>query len=154
MKKFIAVVMLFLVPALLFGAGNNKTVVNASDGATASVTATFAISYVDTVKFIRPVGLTAFAFAAEWQDSVSVTSVTYKRVIDGTPCAAATADTLSSFYAFTGTPTGANPIRSCVQAVTLAPLAEEYWFFVTYAGSACGVTSPTVKYKIIQQRDK
>lgn len=154
MKKFTAVLMLLLVPVLLMGAGNNKTVANVSDGSVAYVTASYAISYVDTVKFIRPAGLTAFAFAAEWQDSVSITSVTYKRVIDGTPCAAATADTLSSFYAFTGTPTGANPIRSCVQAVTIAPLADEYWFFVTYAGSACGVSSNTVKYKIIQQRQK
>lgn len=152
MKKFTAVFALLLVPVLLFGAGNKKTVVNNNDGSVASVTASYAKSYVDTVKFVRPPGLNAFAFAAEWQDSVSITSVTYVRVIDGTPCPAAAADTLSSFYAFTGTPTGANPIRACVQAVTLAPLADEYWFYVTYAGSACGVTSATVKYKIIQQR--
>lgn len=154
MKKYAAVFALLLIPALLLGAGNKKYVANTSDGSVAVVTASFANSYVDTIKFVRPPDLNAFAFSAEWQDSVSITSVTFVRVIDGTACAAAAADTLSSFYAFTGTPTGANPIRAVTQAVTLAPLADEYWFYVTYAGSANGVTSATVKYKIIQQRLK
>ena len=36
------------------------------------------------------------------------------------------------------------------RAVTLAPLADEYWVIVTYAGSANGVTTPTAVYEFIK----
>lgn len=152
MKKLTYLMVLFLVASFAFAAGNKKTLTPSVDGRVATVTATFASSYVDTVKWIASAGVSAAAFAAEWQDSVSVTSVTFVRVVDGTAMAAAAADTLSSFYAFTGTPTGAAPVRAVTQAFTLAPLADEYWFYVTYASSANGVGTPTVKYKVILQR--
>lgn len=134
----------------LLSLGTILTVSRKSDGIH-STTGSYADSQVDTVKFVRPANIGALAFAAEWQDSVSVTSAVYRRVIDGTAIPAIASDTLSSFYAFTGTPTGANPVRAITQAITLAPLADEYWVIVTYASSANGTTSETVKYEFIKQ---
>lgn len=116
--------------------------------------ATFANSQVDTVHYKVTAGLTALSFSAHFKDSVSVTSVSYRRVTNGEPMAAIAADTLANFAAYVNTAAGyrgtsANPSSARVNAVTLAPLPDEFWFIVTYASSGNGVTNGKVRYEVI-----
>ena len=115
------------------------------------VTGDFADSEVDTVKYrVTDSDLTGFTFAAEWNDSVSVSLVTLRRVYDGTVQTLIAGDTLTAFTSFSDLTAASEP-NSKAGTVTLTPHADEYWFIVTYAASNNGVTSATVKYKLIKQ---
>lgn len=119
---------------------------------TESVTGDFADSEVDTVKYIRDGSgrLAGLAFACEWNDSVSVSLVTVRRIIDGTVQPLIAGDTLTAYTSFSDLTAASEP-NAKTATVTLAPLADEYWFIVTYAGSNNGVTAPTVKYMAKKQ---
>jgi uncharacterized membrane protein len=145
--KNVFVVLLVLVAATGFGAIKSLKSAVPSQAASQTATNTYADSQVDTVKLSRVAGLSALAFGVAIGDSVSITDVIVRRVIGGGTTAVAAGDTLYSSYATTAA-------GKKLAAVTLAPVAEEYWFIVTYAGSANGVTSPTVTYTAVQQLDR
>lgn len=105
---------------------------------------TYANSQVDTVFYARPATLSGGAFMATWADSVSVTTIIMRRVVDGVVQAVVAGDTL--FTSFAGTST-----TQKIATFTLTPMPGQYAFIVTYASSANGFTSPTVKYGVNQQ---
>lgn len=116
-----------------------------SNGPTTGVfTKTYANSQVDTLRYIRPPGLSALSFAPYWNDSVKITSIIVRRVSNGVTLSVIAGDTLAT--SLTGTSTTAR-----LYAVTLAPISEEYQVIVSYDTSANGVTTATVNYKFNQQ---
>jgi hypothetical protein len=58
-------------------------------------------------------------------------------------------DTLLGTFAST-----ANGGASKSLTIVLQPMPEQYWFFVTYAGSANGVTSNNVRYSVQRNYSK
>lgn len=118
------------------------------DVGTEKVTGDHVNSENDTVYYTRQPGLEALAIAAHWKDSVSLTRVIVRRLVDGDICSPAAGDTIVA-TTFAGAPVVGD--TSLTVAVTLAPLADTYVFIFQYASSNNGVTSPTVVYEAIKQ---
>lgn len=161
MKKLALVSLLLCVGVFYaYGASGKKSLPNTFDFRTAKVTNTYANSQVDTVIYNCPAGLNALAFAMHFKDSASVTSCVIRRVVDGALMAAIASDTVAAMAAFASTVDGSSGSttfsdgKSVTGAITLAPLCDTFLFIVTYAGSANGVTTPTVVYEAIQQLTK
>ena len=140
LSPFVASVLVAL--SLAYAASGQKTIPLANGKSTSSVTNTFANSQVDTVRFTREAGLSGLAFAFYSAESLSVTNVICRRVVNGRAQSVIAGDTIVGAFAFAG----ATADTMKLATVTLAPIPTEYWFIVTYAGSANGVTAPTVKY--------
>jgi hypothetical protein len=111
---------------------------------TTRVAGTYADSQIDTLKLPGDQYWAGLALGIEFADSASVTSVVSRRVIGAGMVPALTADTLT---ALAGATTAAG---QRLASVAVAPKAVEYWFFVTYASSNNGVTSPNVSYIFIK----
>jgi len=145
MNRFALFSLITAFALVLIGAGINQGFQPSSySKAIIDGTRTFANSQVDTLKYTRPSGLAGAAFSVAFGDSFSVTNVIMRRVVNNEVLAVVAGDTLVGAVA--GTAAGAR-----VATITLAPLVDEYRFFVTYAGSANGFTTPTVNYAIQQQ---
>lgn len=137
--KSTVVVLLVLIASVAFG--GQKTIPNSNGKATSSVTNSYANSQVDTVYWTREAGFSAASFGISVLDSVSITNIILRRIVNGVWIPVAAGDTLVSSLSST-TNTGITR----AYAVTLAPIAERYAFVVTYAGSDNGTSSATVKY--------
>jgi len=155
MKRIIIALLLLsvLVVIALYAAGSKYTL---SSGSNASVvraaSKAYADSRTDTVIITRDAALSALAFGCHWRDSVSVTLVTIKRLVNGVlmgsgagNTAPLLGDTLVPYTSFATT-----IAASKTAAITLAPLCDQYMILIVYAGSANGVTSATVDYEAIK----
>ena len=156
LPKYVAYVLILIAVVIstslvLYAAsGSASFPLNAGIGKTAYSKA-LVKAQVDTLIYVRKGDENALAFAVELKDSGKITSVTFQRGVNGIYMAQVTADTLSSFYALTSTGT-----KAATQAVTLAPLADQYRFIVTYDTTTTlfGVTTPTVNYEVLRQFSK
>lgn len=154
MKTIITAFLVLTFALLSLGAGTKTIMPNNSPAG--SVTTTYKNSNVDTLTFYRPAGMAAGTFAAHWSDSVSVTNVKVRRMVDGEWMASQVGDTLTAFTAFLDTSvvslgisgTAGNPSSTTIGTLTVAPLPDAYIFFVTYASSNNGVTNNNVTYKV------
>lgn len=156
LKVFAVSAAVLVVGYLMLGASGQVPTTQRLDLSSSVATNSYANSQVDTVVWNREPSVSGAAFAAHFLDSVSVTNVILRRVVDGTLQPVLAGDTLIS-STFTSTTDGnaatqsfSNGVSKTV-AITLAPLADTYVFIVTYAGSANGVTTATVNYEIIKQ---
>lgn len=145
LSKIIVIAGIIAIVIVATGAGVN-TRLSGIDLANSKYVGTYANSQVDTIKWAREASCSGAAFAIHLKDSASVTSVILRRIIDGKVSKAILADTLTNVAWVSITNDSV-----ATQTITLTPLADEYWFFVTYAGSANGVTTPTVTYEVIKQ---
>lgn len=157
MKNLFLSLIFLLVSSVGYAASGKVTLTGTTDASVASATNTYANSQVDTVVWVRDGSVSAISFAAHFKDSASVTSCVIRRVVDGALMAAVTADTVANIQPFVSVVDGASGSttysngKSVTGLVTLTPLADIYLFIVTYAGSANGVTTPTVKYEVVKQ---
>lgn len=143
MKQVILfVACLVLVVSFANAAGNNKTLtLRVGDASTAVTSVSYANSQVDTLKLAREAGVSTYSLSLSWADSVSITDIIMRRVNNGVMQAVLAGDTLMTTLATTAA-------QSKSVTITLQPMPEQYWFFVTYAGSANGVTSATARYSV------
>lgn len=148
MKKILIVAALALLAvAVLYATGNKLSFTRINNPASVQ-TGTFANSQVDTLFYSRELGVSGLSFGAHFKDTVSVTRVVVRRIIDGEWQAVQAGDTLTNFNAFVNAPNVANPSISVINTVTIDPMPDVYAFIVTYASSANGVTNPNVTYEI------
>lgn len=117
------------------------------DIGTSKVTGDHVNSETDTVLWAREPGVEALAIAAHWKDSVSLTRVVVRRIVNGDYTTAIAGDTVVS-SAFAGATTADTSLTA---TVTLAPLCDMYAFIFVYAASNNGVTTPVVYYEAIKQ---
>lgn len=146
LKLALIVGLIFLIASPAFGVIKTPT---GSGQRSSTCTGTYANSQVDTVKFQMEEGIAALTFAAYFADSAGVTSVSWVKVINGTVVTAVAADTLIAGKSYDSDVAG-NAFAGTVTSLT-APLGDQIWFIVTYAGSENGVSSATNKYEIIKQ---
>lgn len=143
MKKSKAVVLFILSAILLLSLGTQLTLVKRSPNYS-TISGTFATSQVDTVSCAVEGSELGYDFFMHPGDSVSVTNVILRRVIDGKFLGPVAGDTV----------VGAVVARSDTLirgSVNVAPICQSLKFIVTYAGSAQGVTTPTVAYFLMKR---
>lgn len=144
---FILVVCVAVAVTVVWAASGQVTFVTNPNTAISKTTKAYATSQVDTLIFNRESGLSGLSFTAKWKDSVSITSILLRRIVDGKASAFITTDSIQ-----TGLPYLATTVdTTMLKTITLAPLAEQYWVIVTYAASAQGVTTPTAVYQFQKQ---
>lgn len=151
MKKVLKAVSGMLVFAstfLFIGAGNNSTIPVRAGSQQTTIAVTYANSQVDTLRFIREPGLSGLSFGLHAKDSMSLTSVIVRRIVDGVQLAPVAGDTII------GAVVSITNDTLKLATVTLAPICDEYRLYVTYAGSANGVTTPTAVYVFNRQYTK
>ena len=155
MKKWIySTAVLFGAILLFVGA-----IVSTSNKGSKSVgTNTYADSQTDTVKWTRESGVNALAFGYYANDTVEVTTARVQRVVNGKPAqqgAITAGDTLTNLTALDQT-TAANIALgiTTLDAITLAPVADEYWVIVQYASSGNGVAGTACRYEFIKSYAK
>jgi hypothetical protein len=147
MKSLLVVLLMLVSLTLAFSAGNTKYFTRTA-APTSTVTVTYANSQSDTLVWSRELGVSGISFNAHFKDSCSITRVRVVRIIDGEQVAMVAGDTLTAFSAFVSAANVANPSVSVAANVTVDPFPDTYWFIVTYAASAQGVTNPTVVYEL------
>jgi len=143
MKKSKLLLLASLTILLALSLGNQLTLINRSPNYS-TATGTFVLSQVDTVSYAVEGNAQAFGFFMHPGDSVSVTNVILRRVVDGKMLGTVTGDTI----------VGAIVARSdtlIYGSVNVAPICQSMKFIVTYAGSAQGVTTPTVTYDLMKR---
>lgn len=145
---FVLVVLLAIAVSYVWAASGQVSFSLTPRTAISKATKAYAISQVDTLIFNREPGLSGLAFTAKWKDSVSITSILLRRVVDGKASAfVAATDSIMTLLPYLATTVDTTMLKT----ITLAPLADTYWVIVTYAGSAQGVTTPTAVYQFEKQ---
>lgn len=144
---FVLVVLLAIAVSYVWAASGQVSFSLTPRTAISKAPKTYAISQVDTLIFNREPGLSGLAFTAKWKDSVSITSILLRRVVDGKASAFITTDSIMTLLPYLATTVDTTMLKT----ITLAPLADTYWVIVTYAGSAQGVTTPTAVYQFEKQ---
>lgn len=152
MKKLLLSILLLLFAVSVVQA--EQAVLLGNGKVRSSVNGTFGASEVDTVIWVREPGVTAISFGMYVADTCDMSTTTaVRRIINGVAVTAITADTLANAETMAATDYLV-PV-STLDAVTLAPLAEQYWFIVTYHSTACGTgTSNTITYFLEKQYAK
>jgi hypothetical protein len=133
------IVAIFVFAAMAVGAGRTKSLPTRSGSSVTTVSSFAVASYVDTVKYYRESGVTALAFGLKWPDTLNIGKVIVRRVVSGKLTPAVAGDTLISLDTAVAT-------AARTKAVTMAPLADEYWFFVTYGATVNDITDSSVIY--------
>lgn len=107
----------------------------------------FGNSAVDTIKWVRPAGVSGISIGYSFTDTVdaAATSAVY-RIVNGKAVTAIAADTLANFEAIAGTD-GTQVVA--LDNVTLAPLASEYWFHLPFHSSGNGTGTSNVGWVYI-----
>lgn len=144
MKRIAPLVLIVAIALLTIGALNFR---NAGQP-TSKVSGTFANSQVDTVRYKREGSESALQFWMHLNDSSKITSVIMRRVNR------ANGDSILSALVAGDTVTVADSSTSArliEKTMNVAPLSEELWFFVTYAATKNGVTTPQVTYGLNKQ---
>jgi hypothetical protein len=148
--KVLAVVALVSIAYYtVYAAGVNKNLSVGLGQTLQKTTGTYAASQVDTITFSRDANCQAYAFAMSWADSVKITTILLKRVINGVEMAQVTTDSLVASAGFSST-----AAVGLTKAITLAPLADQYRIYITYNASDNGVTSATNAYEVLKQYSK
>lgn len=150
--------LVLLTYGLLFAGGEKLGTTGI--GLTRSITQNeYGNSITDTLVWYYENGVTALSFAMSANDTVEVTTARLLRVVNGKPVsqgAALAGDTLTRLTALDQTTAAAIAagIRT-VDAITLAPLATQYWVIVQYASSGNGIDTLNVAtYEFIKQYGK
>lgn len=130
MKTLIYAVVTMMV-MLLFTGGNRR--LSTSGEAMVSDTLFSSANKVDTIKVKREKGVAAMSYFMYTIDSSNVKSVVLRRVVNSVAEAAQVGDTLIALDS-------SATAKLRIKTVTLAPLADEYWFVVTYSAK---IDSPT-----------
>lgn len=157
-KSLVAAVLAIVAIALMAATGTFTGIDRATSVAVTS-TGTYSQGGIDTIKWAREKGVAALALGIYVTDSSNIQNIVVKRVVQNKIVgnAVAVADTIAGAASSGVVPVSADSsadAASFVHAVTLAPFAEEYWFFVKYA---TGVTYKNafdtnyVTYKLIKQ---
>lgn len=139
--KFALIASLFAFAFLAIGASGRIGLTKISGKGTNYNTKAYDTSQVDTVRWYRDEGVQTLSFGMHWTDSVNINQVFVLRVINGTPTARVAGDTLTAFTAFVTVAES-----SAQTSITLAPLADEYWFIVQYSDTL--LLPGTVKYEV------
>lgn len=139
----LALVLILVLAVAEVWAASGKVSFGGSGAAVSKTTKTYANSQVDTLVFNREAGLATLAFTARWKDSVKLTSILLRRVVDGIASAQLTTDSIMTLLPYTATTSD----TTLLKAITLAPAADQYWVIVTYVSSGNGVTTPTAVYE-------
>lgn len=111
--------------------------------ALSTVTGTYANSQTDTVYFYRNRYLSTLSFGIYNADSVSITSIVVRRIINGNWTTVFAGDTLGT--SITSTTTN-NKLYFVTLNTASLPQCDLFAFVIVYAGSANGVTTPNVTY--------
>lgn len=171
MKKIVlSAIALFVVTAVAYSAGQQRSFSLGLDKTNLTISTTYVNSQVDTLIVTRQASWSGFSFSAKFGDSVSVTNVVVRRVVDGTvapvfrgTAATPSQDSLNTInnaagtYTFVGETDASSGSgvfsdgNAAVWAVTLAPAVDQYLIIVKYAASANGgstTSTNTVKYTI------
>jgi len=148
--KVLAIIALVSIPMyIVYAAGVNKVLGIGTGNTMMKTTGTYANSQVDTVTWTRDANAQAYAFAFSFADSVSISSAVLIRVVNGVQMAQVSTDSLITSAGFATT-----AAAGLTKTVTIAPLADQYRVYITYAGSANGVTSATNAYEVLKQYSK
>lgn len=135
-----------LLFALVLSAFTGSTLTFKGTGQRSStIVNTYAASQVDTVKYTFEGVESGLHFYAHVGDSTSITNVILRRVSDGKLRAVMVGDTIVGAVV-------ARQDTVISGTVSPTPLNEQLWFFVTYAATAQGVTSPNVTYGLVKLR--
>lgn len=115
---------------------------------------TFANSQTDTIHIPLEAEHSTIAFGAHFQDSVNITNVIVRRIVNGEPASVVAGDTIQSAFIDTSVAgyrgTAANPSSSFLKSITIGPKPDEFWVIVAYASSKNGVTNAKVRYEFTQ----
>lgn len=130
MKQLILVLITFF-GIMLFTGGSKR--LSASGEAVVSDTLFSAANKVDTIKVKREKGVTAMSYFMYTIDSSNIKSAVLLRVFNNVAEAAQVGDTLITLDS-----SATAKVR--IKAITMAPLADEYWVVVTYSAR---IDSPT-----------
>ena len=145
---------MLVTTALLF---LGTTITTTNRGRHSFGTGTYAQDQTDTVKWAREENVKSLAFAARYNDTVEVVTARVLRVVNGKPVqqgATTAGDTLTRLTALAQTTTANIALGiTTYDAITLAPLADEYWVIVQY-DTVCGVAGTTVRYEFIKEYGK
>jgi hypothetical protein len=151
-NKFTIFLSLLLIVGITvaFAASGQVTFTTTPATAVSKATKAYAASQVDTLRFSREAGLSGLAFTAKWKDSVSLTNILLRRVVDGKASAFITTDSIMTLLPYVATTNDTTLLKT----ITLAPLCDEYWVIVTYAGSGQGTGTNTAVYEFQKQYAK
>jgi hypothetical protein len=152
------------VICIAFASGGKVTLGQRTGLLSSNNTDSYAASNVDTVIWSREANVTAIAFGGHFSDSVSITNIVMRYVVDGTVVPVGVGDTLTPHGNAAGTFTFVNTTNGAPTSTTyshgsslLCPittatytslLPDQLLFIVTYAGSGQGVSTPTVRWGV------
>jgi ATP-dependent Zn protease len=136
---------LVIVSIAVVQSGVNSVTPN-SDQPYDRVRIVYADSQVDTIKFQREKNLTALSFGFKHNDSANIKNVMMYRVMMAKAQPIQAGDTLISSYTSSSN-TGAVKFVT----VPLTPLAEYYWFVVSWQDSLNGTTNDTATFSFNKQ---
>lgn len=131
---------------------------NMNHAAWTMVSGGYANSQVDTIYYTRNPFLTALAFSPHWKDSVSITNVIVRRIVQGEWIPVLLGDTVTAFSALVNTATAgvqgsaANPSTVRSGAVVLTPYTDVLAIIVTYAATQNGLVVGTAKVDYMFQQ--
>jgi len=143
MKKSKSLLLAGLIGLLLLCLGNQLTLVRKFPNFS-TATGAFVASQVDTVSYAVEGSEQALGFFVHPGDSVSITNVIVRRVVNSKMLGTVAGDTII----------GAVIGRSdtlIYAAAAVTPICQTMKFIVTYASSAQGVTTPTVNYDLLKR---
>lgn len=151
-RKMFVFVLLALVAMVLMGASGKKNVPLSSGTATTVLQTAYVSAQVDTLVVTREAGLSAASFGIYAADSINISKVILRRVVNGYPLAVQVGDTLMSAA------DSAASSYTALKAITLAPVCEQFWIIVTYNTDKNGINQSkdanTVRYAINRQYAK
>lgn len=147
MKHLLKLGILPVIAIMFMGAGNNTGFSPRVGYAYDMKSFTYANSQVDTLVINREAGVQAYGFSIHVKDSASITNAILFRTIRGKLQGVQAGDTVVSVML-------CRQDSAITRSIVLAPLAEQYTIIVTFAGSANGVTTPTVEYLVQKQYSK
>lgn len=141
MKRPVIFLSLLLTSMILMGA--SLTLVKRSPNYSV-VTGTYAASQVDTISYSVEGNEQALRFYVHSKDTVNITSIITRRVVDSKLMGVQVGDTISgAIAALTDTLiSGSVPVTTPCQSLKV---------FVTYAGTFQGVTTPNVTYTMAKR---
>lgn len=147
-KYVIALLLLLAIGVTVALAASGQVTFSTNPNTAISKTSkAYAASQVDTLIFNRESGLSGLSFTAKWKDSVKLTNILLRRIVDGKASAFVTTDSIMTNLPYTATTNDTTLLKT----ITLAPLAEQYWVIVTYEATGNGVTTPTAVYQFNKQ---
>lgn len=135
MKKVILLVS-SLVMALIFTGASQTTYFSVGSLNHGTVTLNYVASEVDTLKYKREAGISALSFGLSYSDSINITNIVVVKRVNDQSVAAVSADTLTSGDS-------SATAGAFLSAITLAPIADEYWIIVKFSADHGAIDQST-----------